>query len=143
MDSPITPQTTVDNRVEFWLRKLRAEARLDSTTINEYERVLRKLLVPALGEVGLNELTTERINVVLAELGNESLNSQRKTKVVTGAMLDTAVELGALTVNPLRGALSISRPVPAHRPLTPSDLKTIRVAVRMAQQGALGAEVVG
>lgn len=130
MNSPITPHTTVDTLVEFWLRKLRAEARLDSTTINEYERVLRKLLVPALGEVRLSELTTERINVVLAVLGTESLNSQRKTKVVTGAMLDTAVELGALTVNPVRGSLSISRPAPEHRSLTASDLETVRVAVR-------------
>lgn len=130
MNSPITPQTTLDTLVEHWLRHLRAEARLDSTTINEYERVLRKLLVPALGEVGLSELTTERINVVLAELGTESLNSQRKTKVVTGAMLDTAVELGALTVNPVRGSLSISRPEPEHRSLTAPELKTVRVAVR-------------
>jgi integrase len=130
MNSPITPHTTVDTLVEFWLRKLRAESRLDSTTINEYERVLRKLLVPALGEVRLSELTTERINVVLAVLGTESLNSQRKTKVVTGAMLDTAVELGALTVNPVRGSLSISRPAPEHRSLTASDLETVRVAVR-------------
>jgi integrase len=130
MNSSITPQATVDTLVEFWLRKLRADARLGSTTINEYERVLRKLLVPALGEVRLSELTTERINVVLAERGTESLNSQRKAKVVTGAMLDTAVELGALTVNPVRGSLSISRPAPEDRSLTASDLKTVRVAVR-------------
>ena len=143
MHSPITP---ADNRrplVEHWLRHLRLEARLDSTTINEYERVLRRLH-PALGEVGLGELTTERINVVLAELGTESLNFQRKTKVVTGAMLDTAVEFGALTVNPVRGSLSISRPEPEHRSLTASELETVRVAVRAwLSQGAFGAEVVG
>ena len=130
MNSPITPQTTIETLVGFWLRKLRAEARLDRTTINEYERVLRKQLVPALGEVGLSDLTTERINVVLAELGTESLNLQRKTKVVTGAMLDTAVEHGALCVNPVRGSLTISRPAPNHRSLTVTELEGVRAAVQ-------------
>jgi integrase len=130
MNAPITSQSTVGNLVDVWLQQLRAEHRLDTTTINEYERVLRKLLVPALGEVGLAELTTNRINVVLAELGTESLNSQRKTKVVTGAMLDTAIELGALTVNPVRGSLPISRPAPNHRSLTASEVEAVRAAVR-------------
>ena len=130
MSAAITPQTTVDTLVDFWLRKLRAEARLDNTTINEYERVLRKLLVPTLGGVRLSDLTTERINVVLTELGTESLNFQRKTKVVTGAMLDTAVELGALSANPVRGSLSVSRPAPDHRSLTVAELEAARAAVR-------------
>ena len=92
MNSPITPQSTVATWSSIWLQQLRAEGRLDGTTINEYERVLRKLVVPSLGASRLRELTTERINGVLAELGTQSLNRQRKAKVVTGAMLDTAVE---------------------------------------------------
>lgn len=130
MNHPITPQTTVDTLVDLWLRQLRAEERLEGSTIDEYERVLRKLVVPRIGGARLSELTINRINVVLAELGTGSLNFQRKAKVVTGAMLDTAVELGALTVNPVRGSLSISRPEPEHRSLTASELKTVRVAVR-------------
>lgn len=130
MDSQITPQSTVCTLVDFWLLQLRAERRLDGTTINEYERVLRKLVVPRLGGVRLSQLTTKRINVVLAELGTQSLNSQRKTKVVTGAMLDAAVEHGALTVNPVRGSLSISRHAPDHRSLTVAEVETVRTAVR-------------
>lgn len=130
MNYPITPQTTVDSLVDLWLRQLRAEERLEGSTIDEYERVLRKLVVPRIGGVRLSELTTNRIDVLLTELGTESLNFQRKAKVVTGAMLDSAVELGALTVNPARGSLSISRPEPEHRSLTASELKNVRVAVR-------------
>ena len=130
MDSHITRQSTVSTLVDFWLRQLRAERRLDGTTISEYERVLVKLVVPGLGGVRLSELTTERINVVLVELGTQSLNRQRKAKVVMGAMLDVAVELGALTVNPVRGSLSISRPGPDYRTLTMAELDTVRAAVR-------------
>lgn len=130
MESHITPQSTVSTLVDFWLRELRAERRLDGTTISEYERVLVKLVVPGLGGVRLKELTTERINVVLVELGTKSLNRQRKAKVAMGAMLDVAVELDALTVNPVRGSLSISRPAPDSRSLTMAELDAVRAAVR-------------
>jgi integrase len=130
MNSPITSRSTVATLVDLWLQQLRAEERLDRTTINEYERVLRMLVVPRLGGLRLQELTTDQVDVVLAELGTQSLNRQRKAKVVTGAMLDAAVEQGALTVNPVRGALSISRPSPDHRVLTVAELETVRTAVQ-------------
>lgn len=130
MNSTITPETTVATLVDFWLEQLRAERRLEGTTINEYERVLRNLVVPRLGGTRLRELTTKGIDEVLVELGAQSLNRQRKARVVTGAMLDTAVERGALTVNPVRGSLSISRPAPGHRALTTAELDTVRAAVR-------------
>lgn len=129
MNSVITPQSTVSTLVDLWLQQLRVERRLEGTTINEYERVLRRLVVPSLGGVTLSELTTDRINMVLAELGTASLNRQRKAKVVTGAMLNAAVVLGALAVNPVRASLSVSRPQPEHRSLTASELETIRTAV--------------
>jgi integrase len=130
MYSHISPQSTVAALVDDWLQLLGVEERLDHTTINEYERVLRKLVVPRLGGIRIHELTTDQINVVLAELGAQSLNRQRKAKVVTGAMLDTAVERGALNVNPVRGSLSISRPKPGNRSLTRAEIDAVRAAVR-------------
>ena len=130
MNSPITSQSTVATLVDHWLRQLRAEERLDRTTINEHERVLRKLVVPSLGGITLHELTTVRINGVLTDLGAQSLNRQRKAKVVMGAMLDDAVVHGALSLNPVRGSLSISRPAPDNRSLTIAELEAVRAAVR-------------
>jgi integrase len=130
MNTQITAQTTVATLAELWLQQLRAEERLERTTINEYGRVLRKLVIPRLGSLRLQELTTERINMVLAELGTQSLNRQRKAKVVLGAMLDVAVEIGALTGNPVRGSLSISRPAPDDRSLTMTEVENVRAAVR-------------
>jgi integrase len=76
------------------------------------------------------QLTTDGINTVLARLGNESVNRQRKAKVVTGAMLDVAVECGALASNPVRGSISVSRPKTAAPSLTDTDLESVRSAVR-------------
>ena len=123
MTCPITASTTVAELVDNWLHELRACGRLENTTINEYERVLRKLVVPTLGGLRLGELTTDGINAVLSELGTQSVNRQRKAKVVTGAMLNTAIEAGALASNPVRGSMSVSRPKTEARTLTLSDLE--------------------
>jgi integrase len=130
MYSHISPQSRVAALVDDWLQQLRVEERLDRATIDEYERVLRKLVVPRLGGIRIHELTTDRINVVLVELGAQSRNRQRKAKVVTGAMLDLAVEHGAISVNPVRGSLSISRPKPDNRSLTRVEIDAVRAAVR-------------
>lgn len=130
MTSPITDRSTVATLVDCWLEQLRAEGRLDRTTISEYERVLAKLVVPQFGDVQLHALTTEGINVVLADLGTHSVNAQRKAKVVFGAMLDAAVAHGALRVNPVRGSLSISRPKTDPRSLTRAEVEAVRAAVR-------------
>lgn len=130
MNTTITPRTTVADLVGFWVEQHRAEQRLARTTIDEYERVLNKLVVPSLGATIIGDLTTSLVDELLVELGTQSLNRQRKAKVVLGAMLDVAVDFGALTVNPVRGSLSISRPAPDHRLLTMADLDSVRAAVR-------------
>lgn len=126
---PITAHSTLAELADHWLRELRSAGDREVTTINEYERVLVKLVVPRLGALRLDELTTDHFNAVLAGLGAQSLNRQRKAKVVAGAMFDAAVQLGALEVNPVRGSLSISRPLPTPRTLTSSELVAIREAV--------------
>ncbi len=124
----ITAQSTLANLADHWLHELRDAGELEASTVNEYERVLHKLVVPRLGGLSLDELTTAHFNAMLADLGAQSVNRQRKAKVVAGAMLDTAVQLGALEINPVRGSLSISRPLTAPRTLTSSELVGIREA---------------
>lgn len=130
MNTTISADTTFAEMVTKWLGGLREEQRLESTTINEYERVLRRLVVPVLGDVALAQLTTGKIDALLTRLGDESVNRQRKAKVVTGAMLDVAVERGALASNPVRGSISVSRPKTATPSLTDTDLAGVRSAVR-------------
>jgi site-specific recombinase XerC len=127
---PITANSTLAEVADLWLRQLRAESRLENTTINEYERVLSKLVLPQLGALRLRELTTSRLDTVLQDLRAQSLNRQRKSKVVTGAMLEVAVRHGALPVNPARHTASVQRPTAERRALTPDDLTTVQTAVR-------------
>ena len=126
----ITGDTTVAELADVWLRHLRAEGRLESTTINEYDRVLSKLVLSELGSLRLRELTTSRINILLESLRGQSVNRQRKAKVVMGAMLEIAMGHDALTVNPVRQAARVQRPKSETRSLTLDDLATVRAAVQ-------------
>lgn len=130
MNISITPTMKLADLVDKWLQRLRREGRLEGTTINEYERVLRSLVVPELGATRVDELTTEQVNALLADLGQQSVNRQRKAKVILGAMLDTAVADGALATNPVRGSLSISRRATVHSLLSAGDVAEVQAAVR-------------
>jgi len=70
----ITNETSVAELVDCWLTQLRAESRLEATTINEYERVLHKLVVPELGDLRLGELTADGMAAYLDDLRGLSLD---------------------------------------------------------------------
>lgn len=129
MNTPITPELNVADLADRWVQELRRQGRLESTTIDEYQRVLRTLVGPELGSKRLDEVTTEHVNELLGDLGRRSRNRQRKAKVILGAMLDFAVTKGALSINPVRGSLSVSRPPASPMALTAADLDKVHAAV--------------
>ena len=126
----ITADTTIAALATLWLKYLRDEDRIESTTINEYERVLTKVVIPELGGLRLREVTTSRLDQFLVRLRATSASRQRKTKVVMGAMLGMAVRHDALAVNPVQQTSRIHRDKSVTRSLTLEDLDTVRRALR-------------
>lgn len=126
----ITADTTIAALAALWLTFLRDEGRIEATTVTEYERVLDKVVIPELGGLRLREVTTSRLDLFLIRLRGTSVNRQRKTKVVMGAMLGMAVRHDALAVNPIQQTSRIHRQKPATRSLTLEDLGTVREALR-------------
>jgi integrase len=126
----ITADTTIAALAALWLKYLRDEGRIEATTINEYERVLTKVVIPELGGLRLREVTTSRLDLFLIRLRATSLSRQRKTKVVMGAMLGLAVRHDALALNPVQQTSRIHREKSETRSLTLEDLDTVRKALR-------------
>ena len=125
----ISAGTTIASLAALWLKHLRDEDRIEATTINEYERVLTKVVIPELGGLRLR-VTTSRLDLFLVRLRATSASRQRKTKVVLGAMLGMAVRHDALAVNPVEQTSRIHRGRSETRSLTLEDLTTVREAVR-------------
>jgi integrase len=126
----ITADTTIAKLAALWLKYLRDEDRIEATTINEYERVLTKVVIPELSGLRLREVTTSRLDLFLVRLRATSASRQRKTKVVLGAMLGLAVRHDALIVNPVQQTSRVHRGKSETRSLTPEDLSTVRQALR-------------
>ena len=126
----ITADTTIATLAALWLTFLRDEGQIEATTINEYERVLDKVVIPELGGLRLREVTTSRLELFLVRLRATSVSRQRKTKVVMGAMLGMAVRHDALAVNPVQQTSRIHRERSETRSLTREDLTTVREALR-------------
>ena len=133
MTSPINSDTTLAELVGIWLGRLRAEGRLEGTTINEYERVLRKLVVPALGHVPVSELTTDGVNEVLARLDSEGcaryvVTDVNKDGMLQGPNLDLLTNVCAVT----------DRPVVASGGITElADLEALIDLVPVGVEGAI------
>jgi integrase len=126
----ITADTTIAKLATLWLNYLRNEDRIEAPTINEYERVLNKVVIPELGGLRLREVTTSRLDMFLVRLRVTSVSRQRKTKVVMGAMLGMAVRHDALAVNPVQQTSRIHRERSETRSLTLEDLTMVREALR-------------
>ncbi len=126
----INADTTIAKLAVLWLKYLRDEDRIETTTINEYERVLTKVVIPELGGLRLREVTTSRLDLFLVRLRATSASRQRKTKVVMGAMLGMAVRHDALAVNPVQQTSRIHREKSETRSLTLEDLNAVREALR-------------
>lgn len=125
----ITADLRLTRLAELWLAFLRAEGRIEQTTINEYERVLNTVVLPQLGGLRIREATTGRLERFIIEVRKRSENRQRKAKVVLGAMLDMAVRHDAIAVNPVRTTARLRRTKPEARVLTVEDLHAVRHAV--------------
>ncbi|MCA1781019.1 MAG: site-specific integrase [Intrasporangiaceae bacterium] len=126
----ITADTTIARLAAQWLAFLRDEGRIEATTINEYERVLTKVVIPELGGLRLREVSTSRLDLFLVRLRSVSASRQRKTKVVLSAMLGLAVRHDALALNPVQQTSRVHREKSETRSLTAQDLVTVRKAVR-------------
>jgi integrase len=126
----ISADTTVATLATLWLKYLRDEGRIEATTINEYQRVLTKVVIPELGGLRLREVSTSRLDLFLVRLRATSVSRQRKAKVVMGAMLGLAVRHDALVVNPVQQTSRVHREKSETRSLTLEDLNTVREALR-------------
>jgi integrase len=126
----VTADTRVSELADAWLSVLRTEGRIEDTTISEYQRVLRAVVLPELGGLRLREATTSRMEMFILGVRATSSSRQRKAKVVLGAMFDMAVRHDALSVNPVRHTARLRRSRATTKSLTIEDLVKVRAAVR-------------
>ncbi|HEU0257533.1 MAG TPA: tyrosine-type recombinase/integrase [Microbacteriaceae bacterium] len=109
---------TIATYATEWTKGLR----LESSTVQGYEKIIRNHIVPQLGAIRLDKLTATRIGRHYRELEKSgrrdkrgfgqplSVNTVNKVHVVLGAILDAALDDGLIAVNPARKKRTVNAP---------------------------------
>lgn len=108
----IDPSTPVKELAEMWLRdgkKTNGET-WSTNTAETYQYVVANEVIPALGGIQVRELKPALINRAIAKVSERNGSGAAKTmKTALSGMCKLAIAHEALTTNPLRDAISISR----------------------------------
>ncbi len=123
----ISPEMRLQAVAEIWLALLGSERHIEQTTIDEYRRVVERVLNDALGSMRLREARAGRIERVILSQPTDS--RRKKVKTVLGMMFDAAVRDGAIDVNPVRSTSRLRRTKTDVRVLDVADLGALRAAV--------------
>ncbi|MFG1995313.1 tyrosine-type recombinase/integrase [Actinoplanes sp. NPDC048988] len=129
----LTATTRVSSLADLWLEEITLQGRVVAQTVDRYTGCLRQTVLPAFGDLLLEELSVGRLDRFLKALAPAKPSQARNAKVVLKQMLSMAVRHGAIAANPVRevGQLPrVRRPVNA---LTLDELGTIRAAIEIRQ----------
>lgn len=102
----ITPDTRFREAAELWLAEFQRavdSGRRSPTSRETYENRLRGLVLPAIGELRVRELTVPRLGRVVAAAQDRHSSSTAKTvRTILSGVCGLAVRHGALASNPVR-----------------------------------------
>lgn len=128
-DAALTSETKLKDLALFWLEELRAERRLNQTTLELYERDTRNLVLPLLGEFRLRELTVGRVDATLKRLAREGVSKGKHARVVLSLMMGLATRHDAIPSNPVRDAGRLPKSDMTPRALSGDELHAVRTAL--------------
>ncbi|WP_258175390.1 tyrosine-type recombinase/integrase [Actinopolyspora mortivallis] len=102
----VAPSTRFREVAEQWFRSVQAAAAQGTrspTTVDVYRSQLDRHVLPALGELRIQEVTVPRVDSFLSALRSQSGTSTAKTsRTVVSGVLGLAVRHGAIPNNPVR-----------------------------------------
>lgn len=123
----ISPDMRLSQVADIWMSLYRAEQRSETTTANEYQRIIDNVINPAIGNVRLREATAGRIERLIK--AQESHSRRKKTKTVLKMLLDAAVLDDALPANPVLSTSPLKGDRKEVHALRMEDLNAVRSAV--------------
>ncbi len=134
-DSDLDGSTLLAELARYWLEEARLIGRQSPQTLDAYEHSLTKVVLPALGQLRLRELTVGRVDRFLKANAAEAPSRARTARVVLALVLDLAVRHDALPKNPVRGAGQLPRSRREVLALDQAKLARLRDALAMWRTG--------
>jgi len=133
--SSLTPDSLLSDLVVYWLDDLDLEGRLAPRTRQLYERNMRTLVLPALGNLTLREVGVARCDHFLKQLARQSYSRAKHARVVLRLALGLAVRHEVLPRNPMDHVSRLHRPSSTPDALTTIEVTAIRAAIAVWEAG--------
>jgi integrase len=133
--SSLTPDSLLSDLVVYWLDDLDLEGRLARRTRQLYERNMRTLVLPALGNLTLREIGVARCDHFLKQLARQSYSRAKHARVVLRLALSLAVRHEVLLRNPMDHVSRLHRPPSTPDALTTVEVTAIRAAISLWEAG--------
>jgi integrase len=120
-------EVTVSRYLEHWIAEVLPLADLAQTTRDQYERMARLYVIPAIGRRRLDQLAPADVRSMLARLTDQGLSpaTMRQARSVLSRALRTAEVDGLVARNAARLVDGIRQANKEGRTLTPADARTL------------------
>lgn len=115
---------------DVWLKEIKQRQEHAPQTIEVYRDIVRRIILPAVGELRLNELTVGILDRFVKAEAAIGYSRGRHARVVLAQIIDLAVRHDALPRNPVRSTAPVRRSRSEIRSLTLDELTEIRRIVR-------------
>lgn len=133
-DDELTLESTVEQLLSHWLAACRADTELAlahggrprkaADTLDGYARVVKRTIIPALGQVRLRELTTQRVDRFLRDC--QPISTTRSARTVLEQACKMSIAYGAMDYSPVAAAYAPPRSAVRPRALTPDEAVEMR-----------------
>jgi len=120
--------------VDYWLADLDLEGRIAPSTRFNYERDMRKLVLPAFAGYTLREIGVARCDALLKQLAGRSYASAKRAKTVLRLAFGLAVRHEVLPRNPIDNVSRLHKPKRTPDALTPRQVNAIRAVIKVWEQ---------
>lgn len=116
-------------------RYLKAKAGRAPRTVETYERVLRKVILPRIGDLSVSEATPERLQAFLDAIAAEvGVGTAKTSRAVLSGMLGLATRSDAIRANPVRELAPLEQKAQGATPVPLADLAGILAKLRADQR---------
>jgi integrase len=132
----LTPSSSFGHLVDLWLADLDIEGKLAESTLDLYERNMRRLVLPTFEHLTLREISVGRVDRFLKSLvSSKSYSTAKQARTVLNLAFGLAVRYDALPTNPVRETARLHKPPSQALALTVEQVDAIREAVHAWRTG--------
>ena len=129
-EGDLNGQTRLKSVADVWLAEIEARQEHAPQTIEVYRDIVRRIVLPAIGELRLNELTVGTLDRFLKAEAERGYSRGRHARVVLAQIIDLAVRHDAIPRNPVRSTAPLRRSRSEIRSLTLDELTEVRRLIR-------------